>query len=92
MRNIILATATGLVLAVSFIGGWATSTSQARVATLAGDPIAPLQIMTGADPGVRGLHLLSTLMLFECAICFAVTTLILVGLVGLLLVLRIEPS
>ena len=46
MRNIILATATGLVLAVSFIGGWATSTSQARVATLAGDPINPSQIMT----------------------------------------------
>jgi hypothetical protein len=30
-------------------------------------------------------------MLFECAICFAITALILVGLVGLLLVLRIEP-
>jgi hypothetical protein len=48
MRNIILATATGLVLAVSFIGGWATSTSQARVATLAGDPINPSQITTNA--------------------------------------------
>ena len=48
MRNIILATATGLVLAVSFIGGWATSTSQARVAALAGDPVDPLQIMTNA--------------------------------------------
>ena len=45
MRNIILATATGLVLAVSFIGGWATSTSQARVA---GDSINPMQIMTSA--------------------------------------------
>ena len=29
-------------------------------------------------------------MVFECAICFAVTGLIMVGLVGLLLVLRIE--
>ena len=28
---------------------------------------------------------------FECAICFAVTALIMVGLVGLLLVLRFEP-
>jgi hypothetical protein len=30
-------------------------------------------------------------MLFECAICFAVTALVMVGFVGLLLVLRIEP-
>jgi hypothetical protein len=48
MRNIILATATGLVLAVSFIGGWASSTSQARVATLAGDQINPTQITMNA--------------------------------------------
>jgi hypothetical protein len=38
----------GLVLAVSFIGGWATSTSHARVATPAGDPLNPSQIMTSA--------------------------------------------
>ena len=48
MRNIIVATAAGLVLAVSFIGGWATSTSHARVATPAGDPLNPSQIMTSA--------------------------------------------
>ena len=47
MRNIIVATAAGLVLAVSFIGGWATSTSHARVATPAGD-VNPSQIMTSA--------------------------------------------
>ena len=45
MRNIIVATAAGLGLAVSFIGGWATSTSHARVATPA---VNPLQIMTSA--------------------------------------------
>ena len=45
MRNIIVATAAGLGLAVSFIGGWATSTSHARVATPAVDPS---QIMTSA--------------------------------------------
>jgi hypothetical protein len=48
MRNIIVATAAGLVLAVSFIGGWATSTSQARVATLASDQINPTQITMNA--------------------------------------------
>jgi hypothetical protein len=30
-------------------------------------------------------------MLFECAICPAIATLMLVGLVGLLVVLRIQP-
>ena len=45
MRNIIVATAAGLGLAVSFIGGWATSTSHARVAT---PTVNPLQIMTSA--------------------------------------------
>jgi hypothetical protein len=48
MRNIIVATAACLVLAVSFIGGWVTSTSHARVATPAGDPLNPSQIMTSA--------------------------------------------
>jgi hypothetical protein len=45
MGNIIVATAAGLVLAVSFIGGWATSASHARVATPA---LNPSQIMTSA--------------------------------------------
>jgi hypothetical protein len=45
MGNIIVATAAGLVLAVSFIGGWATSTSHARLATPA---LNPSQIMTSA--------------------------------------------
>jgi hypothetical protein len=31
-------------------------------------------------------------MLFECAICPAITMLMLIGLVGLLVVLRIQPS
>ena len=45
MRNIIVAAAAGLVLAASFIGGWATSTSHARVAAPA---LNPSQIMTSA--------------------------------------------
>ena len=50
MRNIIVATAACLALAVSFIGGWATtSTSHARVAATAGDPLNPYQIMTSAE-------------------------------------------
>jgi hypothetical protein len=31
-------------------------------------------------------------MLFDCAICFAVASLALVGVFGLLVVLRVEPS
>jgi hypothetical protein len=46
-RNIIVVAAACLVLAVG-VGGWVTSTTQARVATPAGDPIDPSQIMTSA--------------------------------------------
>jgi hypothetical protein len=48
MRNTIIVTATCLILAAS-AGAWvATSTTQARVTTLAGDPLDPLQMMTSA--------------------------------------------
>jgi hypothetical protein len=48
MRNTIMVTATCLILAAS-VGAWvATSTTQARVSTPAGDPLDPLQMMTSA--------------------------------------------
>jgi hypothetical protein len=48
MRNTVIVTATCLILAAS-VGAWvATSTTQARVTTPAGNPPDPLQIMTGA--------------------------------------------
>ena len=47
MRNIIIVTAACLAL-VAGIGAWATSTTQARVATPAGDPLDPMQIMSSA--------------------------------------------
>jgi hypothetical protein len=48
MRNTIIVTATCLILAAS-VGAWvATSTTQARVTTPAGDPLDSLQMMTSA--------------------------------------------
>jgi len=47
MRNITIVTAACLALAVG-VGAWATSTTQARVATPAGDPLDPMQIMSSA--------------------------------------------
>jgi len=47
MRNTIIVTAAGFILAAG-VGAWVvTSTTQARVPIPAADPLDPLQMMTG---------------------------------------------